>query len=142
MYIVSYQNEEDWEPDYEPLGKLRTFAGETEAFEFTSALIRQFLPKEEKSEEEQVKEIHELLNKKQYSAAARNLNDLLSEGNSKEERDDILDLLNDQDECWASESNHGNTNAVEQAIRDFNNLSLPLCNTIVVTFVYGPGENE
>lgn len=140
MYIVSYQNEEDWEPDYEPLGKLRTFSTEKEAFDFASSLIRQFLATEEKPEEEQVKEIHALLDKKQYSAAERMLNDILSGHIVKKEKEEILNLLNDQDEFWLEK--HSHTNSVEEAIRDFNSLSLPHCNTIVVTFVYGPGEDE
>lgn len=140
MYIVSYQNEEDWEPDYEPLGKLRTFSTKKEAFDFASSLIRQFLQTEEKPEAEQVKEIHELLDKKKYSDAEQMLNDILSGRRLKIEKEEILNLLNDQDEFWLEK--HSNTNSVEEAIRDFNSLSLPLCNTIVVTFVYGPGEDE
>ena len=140
MYIVSYQNEEDWDPDSEPLGKLETFSTNKEAFDFASALIRQFLQTEEKPETEQVKEIHGLLDKKKYSDAEQMLNNILSGRRLKEEKEEILNLLNDQDECWLKK--YSNTNSVEEAIRDFNSFSLPLCNTIVVTFVYGPGEDE
>lgn len=140
MYIVSYKTE-DWSEDYEPLGQLKLFVGEKEAFNFVFSLIRNALSLDTSSKEEAtLKRVTDLMSKCEYNYAAQELIDLHQISCSRKERENILFSLKEEEENFHECSLFNRS--LMKVIRDFNSLNIEECTDIIVTYAHGPGENE
>lgn len=139
MYLLFYKTEE-WSEDHEPFGQIKTFSNEKAAFLCVAEMIAKVFEESEFSEDEEVKVIMRHLKNKDYFQASQTLESLQNCLQAKEVRKEITDNLDSQYKTWSSNSE--NSVAIEEAIRDFNNLNLESLYHISVVWAPDVGTHE
>lgn len=121
MFILLYKTEE-WAEDHEPFGQIKTFSNQKAALLCVAEMIAKVFDTFEFSEDEEVKVIMKCLKDKDYFQASQTLESLQNYLQAAKVRKEITDNLDSQYETWSSGG--GNSVAIEEAIRDFNDLNL------------------